>query len=226
MKVFLSWSGDLSRSIAMVLGEMLPQVLQIVDPYFSPDIEKGARWAIDLARELEAAKFGIICVTPDNIDAPWLNFEAGALSKALDTGRVTPFLVGMRAANLRGPLVQFQATVAEKEDVWKLVRSLNQKTETFQLDETKLRKGFEKWWPELDEGITAAQSDAKMLPPLRCNAAPDQRSAPRPGFPLLARRAGQHRDGVRLPRALRSRSRLSRVVFRRRLAGTVSLAHH
>jgi hypothetical protein len=49
--------------------------------------------------------------------------------------------------------------------------------------------------------------------PLRGNAAPDRRSAPRPSFALLARRAGQHRDGARLPRARRSRSRLSRVLF-------------
>src|ERR1017187_10130047 len=47
--------------------------------------------------------------------------------------------------------------------------------------------------------------------PLRCDAATDQRSAPRPGLALLARRAGQHRDGAGLPRAPRSRRCLSRV---------------
>jgi hypothetical protein len=36
---------------------------------------------------------------------------------------------------------------------------------------------------------------------LRRNAATDQRSAARPGLALLARRAGQHRDGAGLPRA-------------------------
>src|SRR5476651_529860 len=37
--------------------------------------------------------------------------------------------------------------------------------------------------------------------PLRRDAATGQRSAPRPGLALLARRAGQHRDGAGLPRA-------------------------
>src|ERR1019366_3379663 len=48
--------------------------------------------------------------------------------------------------------------------------------------------------------------------PLRCDAATDQRSAARPGLSLLARRAGQHRDGAGLPRARRSRRCLSRVL--------------
>ena len=58
---------------------------------------------------------------------------------------------------------------------------------------------------------TAQMDTGRSGEPLRCNAAPDQRSAPRPRLPLLARRDGQHRDGAGLPRAPRSRSRLSRV---------------
>jgi hypothetical protein len=46
--------------------------------------------------------------------------------------------------------------------------------------------------------------------PLRRDAAPDQRSTPRPGLALLARCAGQHRYGTGLPRARRSRRCLSR----------------
>src|ERR1019366_6116601 len=46
--------------------------------------------------------------------------------------------------------------------------------------------------------------------PLRRDAATDQRSASRPGLALLARRAGEHRDGAGLPRARRSRRCLRR----------------
>ena len=41
-KVFISWSGDLSKKIAEELRFWLPAVLQFVKPYFTPnDIEKG-----------------------------------------------------------------------------------------------------------------------------------------------------------------------------------------
>ena len=67
MKVFLSWSGDKSREVALILNEWLPNVMQWVKPFMSAeDIKKGARWSADVAKELEDTNFGIICVTPDN----------------------------------------------------------------------------------------------------------------------------------------------------------------
>jgi len=68
------------------------------------DIEKGARWGTEISQELEQSKFGVICVTPENLDARWLNFEAGALSKIVSRNRVCPYLVDMSPTDLVGPL--------------------------------------------------------------------------------------------------------------------------
>ena len=82
MKVFLSWSGDLSHRIACEFRDWLPCVLQYAKPYVSSqDIDKGARWTTDIAKELHESAYGILCITRENIEAPWINFEAGALSK-------------------------------------------------------------------------------------------------------------------------------------------------
>ena len=84
MKVFISWSGDTSRMIADEIRKWLPGVLQAVKPYFSPDdIAKGTRWESEISKELEASSVGLLVITPDNIQAPWLMFEAGALAKNL-----------------------------------------------------------------------------------------------------------------------------------------------
>lgn len=102
MKVFLSWSGELSHKIALELREWLPFVIQSIEPYVSSeDIDKGTRWSIDIAKELEDSSFGILCVTPQNLNAPWLNFEAGALSKAFENSFVSPFLFGLKPSDLK-----------------------------------------------------------------------------------------------------------------------------
>ena len=89
MKVFISWSGDLSRELGEALREWLPSVIQSVKPFFTPnDIEKGARWGKDIANELESSSVGIFCITKENLSKPWLMFEAGALSKNLDASKV------------------------------------------------------------------------------------------------------------------------------------------
>jgi TIR domain len=85
MKVFISWSGERSRAVAEVLRQWLPNVIQAVTSWVSlDDIEKGAPWSTDIAVQLGECRAGLICLTPENLSASWLLFEAGALSKTLD----------------------------------------------------------------------------------------------------------------------------------------------
>src|SRR5215813_14335412 len=89
MKVFISWSGERSKQLAEAIREWLPNVLQFVKPYFTPaDIEKGARWASEISKELEQSKIGIIAMTEENLTSPWIMFEAGAISKVVEEGPV------------------------------------------------------------------------------------------------------------------------------------------
>jgi hypothetical protein len=123
MKIFLSWSGDISQQIAREIHDWLPMILQNVKPYMTPaDIEKGARWGSEITRELETCNYGVICLTKDNLGSQWICFEAGALSKAV-TARVASFLFGINHTDVRQPLAQFQGTVFEKTDVRKLASS-------------------------------------------------------------------------------------------------------
>jgi len=155
MKLFLSWSGKLSLEIATILRDWVPQVIQNVEPYVSSeDIDKGARWSSHIAQELEESFFGIVCVTRENVNAPWINFEAGALSKTIDSSKVCPFLFDLKTSEIKeGPLLQFQFTIFKKDDFKKLMLSLNNSLKDKTLPESVFEKSFNKWWPELEESL-------------------------------------------------------------------------
>jgi len=154
MKVFISWSGNKSHKVALVFRDWLPSVIQSIEPYVSSeDIDKGARWSTDIAKELEDSTYGILCVTKDNLDASWLSFEAGALSKTMDKSFVSPFLFDIKRSEVDGPILQFQSTIFQKEDIKKLIRSLNKACGETAIPETMLEKAFEVWYPTLDEEL-------------------------------------------------------------------------
>lgn len=154
MKVFISWSGESSKKLAEAIHNWLPSVLQLVKPYFTPsDVEKGARWNSEIAKELESCEVGILCITRDNLHSDWVLFEAGALSKSLDRAHVCPVLFGIHNTDLAGPLKQFQTTEYEKKDFRKLVSVINGKLGENKLSAKVVDSVFEKWWPELQERV-------------------------------------------------------------------------
>jgi len=110
------------------------------------------RWSDAVAKELQDTKAGIICLTPYNIKAPWLNFEAGALSREVAHSFLSPLLFRVKPLDLRGPLSQFQATTCEKEDVYRLLGSINEKiADDYRVPPELLKIVFETFWPRLDE---------------------------------------------------------------------------
>ncbi len=153
MKIFLSWSGEPSKSIAEKFKNWLPNVLQYVEPYFSQqDIELGERWSNNIEKSLEEHNFGLIFVTENNINAPWINFEAGALSKNLKS-RLVPIMCKSDIKILNnGPLNQFQsAKTIDKESIKKLILEVNKaNVGEFRLSDELVEKSFEKWWEDLE----------------------------------------------------------------------------
>jgi hypothetical protein len=155
MKVFISWSGEMSKRVGEALKNWIPHVLQTVEPYYTPtDIEKGTRWSHDIAAELESSSAGIFCVTRENLKSPWLAFEAGAISKQVDDSLVCPVLIDLDTSDLNGPLTQFQVTPFQKTEIKKLIQALNKANPDNVLNESILNQAFEKNWSDLEEQVS------------------------------------------------------------------------
>ena len=58
MKIFITFSGEKSKAIAIALREWLPKVLQATEPWISEhDIEKGRRWGQEILKIIGRNKF-------------------------------------------------------------------------------------------------------------------------------------------------------------------------
>src|SRR4051794_3511302 len=126
MRLFISWSGKKSHAVALALHDWLPGVINHVRPFVSStDIWAGTRWQAEIAGQLESTNFSIVCVTQENQAAPWLNFEAGALAKAVDASRVVPLAIDLKPSDVELPLGQFQAQPATQEGLSKVLASIN-----------------------------------------------------------------------------------------------------
>lgn len=168
MKVFISWSGEKSKKIGEVIRTWLPAVLQSVRPFFTPnDIEKGNRWSSDIASELDSSSVGIFCITDENINSPWIMFEAGAISKKIDQSLVCPILFGIKNSDVSGPLTQFQTTIFDKHEVKSLIRTINSSNKGAQVTDEVLNDVFEVWWPKLETKIHAILNQEDGEPTIR-----------------------------------------------------------
>lgn len=153
MKIFISWSGPRSKQLAEALNEWIPEVIQTTECFYSSEaIRAGQRWSNEINEQLSATDFGVLCITPENMRAPWLNFEAGALSKKLGDGtRVVPVTLGFPPARVEEPLKQFNGVEAHRTGIKSLVQSIAEAAGS----KINVDRIFDKFWPDLEGKISA-----------------------------------------------------------------------
>jgi len=205
VKVFLSWSGPRSRSLAEALREWIHDVIQSTDCFFSSDdIRAGQRWNNEVNTWLTDTDFGVLCVTPENVQSPWLNFEAGALAKRIaNDARVVPVTLGFAPSALEEPLKQFNGVSADEAGMKKLVQSLAE----IAPGEIDVERAFNRWWPDLETKIS------EIPPPDRVVEKPKGPEIPEMFSDIMAAVRGLGNDVRRLrPIRLRSTSAEFRVL--------------
>ncbi len=152
MRVFIGWSGERSRQVSEALRRWLPQMLQAAEPWTtSVDLVAGSSWVRQIEYELRETRAGIVCLTPENLQAPWMHLETGTLWARGSV--VIPYLLDFAPAELNGPLARFQAVRAEQDGTWQLVRTLNRLLHEYAVPEAVLLNAFELGWPKLKSEI-------------------------------------------------------------------------
>jgi hypothetical protein len=158
MNVFLSWSGSKSEAIAEILKKYLPSIINQVKPWLSSQhIDAGSRWSAEIAKNLEQSNVGILCVTADNQTAPWILFEAGAISKLTTVGLAIVVRIDLKASEVLPPLSQFQSISLEREDIWKMITTINKAGSTL-VPETILETTFDALWDRINSEMEGALS--------------------------------------------------------------------
>lgn len=171
----MSWSGDRSKQIAEMLSDWLCCVIQATKPWISTrDLDRGSLWFGEINDQLKDTSVGIICLTQENKNRPWVLFEAGALAKGLSSSRVCTFLIDLEPQDIEDPLAQFNHTFPDKASMLGLVKTLNNSLDV-RLDSKILEKVFDMYWSNFEkdfkhilsktktEEVTPPRSDSDIL---------------------------------------------------------------
>lgn len=151
MLIFISWAGRHSKSVAEPLREWLTLFFEnSVTPWMSEkDIGPGTLWNVKIKEVLQNAQIAILCITTENLIAPWIIYEAGAISNSLDKTLIIPYLIDVSPENLPTPLTQFQSSLSNKEGTFKIIKTINSLLGDTAYDPMALKNRFNDFWPHL-----------------------------------------------------------------------------
>ena len=138
-------------------------MLQAVRPWLSSrDLDRGSVWFSDINEQLEGCTVGIICLTLENRERPWILFEAGALFKGLSKSRISPLLIDLETKDVEDPLGQLNHTFPTQQSMRQLVGTLNGMLNQQSLDEATLNTVFDTYWPQFEAKFAAILANTKQ----------------------------------------------------------------
>ena len=174
--------------------------MQSTDPWMSEvDLRAGQVWFNEVADKLAVSAFAVLCVTPENVAKPWLNFEAGAIGMTSRNGvrrAAAPYLFGFEDQDvLPTPLGMFEVKRANREGTLDLVTAINFDLPS-PLSDPDLAEIFDMWWPQLETRLLdipeTAEDPAPTVEP------DDNQSLMQEMLSILRRIDGEHGQRFRL----------------------------
>jgi hypothetical protein len=165
MQIFISWSGERSKDLAVIVTRWLAIVVPKSLPWMSEvHLEVGRHWGAELGHRLRESGFGVACVTPENIAAPWLLFEAGALATSVECDRFVPLLFGASRNDLPAPLAQFQALEVGADHMLRLALAVSDACCAEAPERDRVPRACELTWPWFEAEVNRIPAPTAVAP--------------------------------------------------------------
>lgn len=166
MNVFLSWSGDTGKAVALAVGQGVSDVFTGVNPWISAvNIQAGQQWFAELMKALEDSEFAIACLTKRSLSSPWIMFESGAVSAKFGSPKLVPLLIDCTAKDLVDPLARFNAVAFDEAGMRGLFTSINASVGS-PVAPKALKAAFMGIWPDLKTEVGAIlEAERRSLKP-------------------------------------------------------------
>mgnify|MGYP000004652671 CR=1 FL=1 len=130
LTIFISWSRNPAKDIADKLQILLDKIFPNPDIEFflsssgKNEIVAGEDFRNKLDNNLMDSNFGILILTKNNFERPWMMFEAGALSKGDNKSRIIPLFFDRDNRKIESPIEKFQNIEYNKEGLLKIIFSI------------------------------------------------------------------------------------------------------
>lgn len=145
-KIFISWSGEKSKQIASTFYDWFYNTFKIEAWFSSKNIKIGELWEPKIQEALQQSTKGIFFITKENVFAPWINFEAGAISKGNPENFVCIIRVDSNEIPKESPLFHYQNTAFNKEGICELLNNILIDSPDY--NEENFKKLFDTNWKE------------------------------------------------------------------------------
>lgn len=159
MNIFISWSGTRSKKAAKALKNWLPTVIHVAEPWMSDDdIPAGRDALMEIDAALGQSLFGVVCITADNMDSSFMNYETRALrQKGID---VCPYIIDLsiKRRDLRPPF-ELQAKMANEEDIEQFVLDINKALGSPVTNIATLKRTVKSNWNKLEKELERIRNE-------------------------------------------------------------------
>lgn len=165
-KIFISWSGKNSKKIAIELKKILEdKIFASTDLkcfVSTLDIASGDDWWNKIKKELKNCKQGILCVTKENIKAPWIFYEAGAMV-ARDVPTI-PILFNCNISALEGSPIKGKQCVDfyDLPQFLKMIYDINHNMNLLPIEKTQLDAIAKEAYEELKKALSSTLKQLKQ----------------------------------------------------------------
>lgn len=144
--IFISWSGEKSQKIAIAFQRWIDKYFNFNIWLSCKEIVLGKAWDPQIQEALKKADVGVFFITKENVFAPWINFEAGGISKGDPEKNVCIVKIDINDIPKESPLFHYQSCMFNKEGIFNL---LNKVLRNDSLPDDSFKILFENYWGEL-----------------------------------------------------------------------------